>query len=179
MNRAGAINLSCFPLFLAQAVCLPESRVALITGWDAGMLEGWKAGGRRLFNAKAYEGTGSMRNLSNAECGMRSAEFLQCRMRIAECGIYQMRNDECGLRNFSNVECGVRNGECGILQMRNTQGVPEFGMRSGGWADPVSSEAPARAAAAGRGAPRRADGAIRAWRLEVAAAMRSPLARAG
>jgi len=108
-----------------------------------------------------------------------NAEFLQCRMRIAECGIYQMRNDECGLRNFSNVECGVWNGECGILQMRNTQGVPEFGMRSGGWADPVSSEAPARAAAAGRGAPRRADGAIRAWRLEVAAAMRSPLARAG
>ena len=60
-----------------------------------------------------------------------------------------------------------------------TQFGSDCRMRSGGCADPVPPEAPARDPTAGRGAPRRADGAIRAWRLEVAAAMRSPLARAG
>ena len=47
---------------------------------------------------------GGRRYLPNAECGLRNAEFLQCRMRNDECG---MRNGECGM---ASAECGAAGG---------------------------------------------------------------------
>ena len=55
--------------------------------------------------------------MRNADCGMRNAEFLQCRMRIAECGIDRNRR-RTKVRGYDlNAEHpeGTRmvNAECG------------------------------------------------------------------